>query len=186
MWPICYQLSRKELCLRVSKSLLDMRFFPNLPAIQEAPVWSLSQEDSLKKGNDNPILHSCLENSMNRGAWHAAVHGFAELDMTEWLTLTLSDMKYKSTNIASNCLSRDALNVHSLVPPRHQSPPAVPSSVDISHCASCVCTFLSCIWLKLLWLIIFGNSVIIQTCANWTSVCSPTLWSILCSVRFQL
>ena len=79
-----------------------------------------------EKGNDNLILYYCLENSMNRGAWHAAVHDFTELNMTEWLTLTLSDMKYKSANIASSCLSRDALTVHSLVPPRHQSPPTAP------------------------------------------------------------
>ena len=27
------------------------------------------------EGNDNPLQHSCLENSMNRGAWQATVHG---------------------------------------------------------------------------------------------------------------
>ena len=26
-------------------------------------------------GNGNPLQHSCLENSMGRGAWWAAVHG---------------------------------------------------------------------------------------------------------------
>ena len=26
-------------------------------------------------GNDNPLQYSCLENSMDRGAWKAAVHG---------------------------------------------------------------------------------------------------------------
>ena len=34
-------------------------------------------------GNGNPLQHSCLENSMNRGAWQATVHGVAESDMTE-------------------------------------------------------------------------------------------------------
>ena len=29
-------------------------------------------------GNGNPLQYSCLENSMNRGAWRAAVHGAAE------------------------------------------------------------------------------------------------------------
>ena len=34
-------------------------------------------------GNDNPLQYSCLENSMDRGAWWATVHGMAkELDMT--------------------------------------------------------------------------------------------------------
>ena len=26
------------------------------------------------EGNDNPLQYSCLENSMGRGAWRAAVH----------------------------------------------------------------------------------------------------------------
>ena len=26
-------------------------------------------------GNGNPLQYSCLENSMDRGAWQAAVHG---------------------------------------------------------------------------------------------------------------
>ena len=29
-------------------------------------------------GNGNPLQYSCLGNSMNRGAWQAAVHGFAK------------------------------------------------------------------------------------------------------------
>ena len=27
------------------------------------------------RGNGNPLQYSCLENSMNRGAWWATVHG---------------------------------------------------------------------------------------------------------------
>ena len=35
-------------------------------------------------GNGNPLQYSCLENSMDRGAWRATVYGIAkELDMTE-------------------------------------------------------------------------------------------------------
>ena len=29
-------------------------------------------------GNGNPIQYSCLENSMDRGAWQAAFHGAAK------------------------------------------------------------------------------------------------------------
>ena len=32
--------------------------------------------------NGNPLQYSCLENPMDRAAWQATVHGFAELDMT--------------------------------------------------------------------------------------------------------
>ena len=27
------------------------------------------------EGNDNPLLYSCLENPIDRGAWRAIVHG---------------------------------------------------------------------------------------------------------------
>ena len=35
------------------------------------------------EGNDNPLQHSCLGNSMDREAWQVTVHGVAkESDMT--------------------------------------------------------------------------------------------------------
>ena len=33
-------------------------------------------------GNGNPFQYSYLENSMDRGAWQATVHGTAKSDMT--------------------------------------------------------------------------------------------------------
>ena len=35
------------------------------------------------EGNGNPLQYSCLENSMDRGAWRATVHEVAESDISE-------------------------------------------------------------------------------------------------------
>ena len=43
----------------------------NLPTMQVE--WGRSPEE----GNGNPLQCSCLENSMDRGAWRATVHGLA-------------------------------------------------------------------------------------------------------------
>ena len=43
------------------------------------------------EGNVYPVQYTCLENSMDRGAWRATVHGVTESDMTN-LTILLSDL----------------------------------------------------------------------------------------------
>ena len=64
----------------------------NLLAVLEAWVQWLGQEDPLEKGgHGNPHQYSCLENSMNRGAWWTTVHG-----VTNSWTL-LSDQHYGAT-----------------------------------------------------------------------------------------
>ena len=40
-------------------------------------------------GNGNSLQCSCLENSMDRGAWQATVHGVTESDTTEHITHTI-------------------------------------------------------------------------------------------------
>ena len=37
--------------------------------------------------NVNLLQYSCLENPMDRGAWQATIHGVAELDMAEQLSI---------------------------------------------------------------------------------------------------
>ena len=47
----------------------------NLPVMQEIWVQSLGQENLLEKRNGCPLQYSGLENSMDREAWQATVHG---------------------------------------------------------------------------------------------------------------
>ena len=42
------------------------------------PGLSPGSERSPGEGNDNPFQYSCLENSIDRGACWATVHGFAK------------------------------------------------------------------------------------------------------------
>ena len=41
------------------------------------------------EGNGNPLQYSCLENSMDRGAWWATVHGVAN----SWTRLTMTNTR---------------------------------------------------------------------------------------------
>ena len=48
-------------------------------AMQETWIRSLGQDrGSLETGDGYPFQHSCLENSMDRGAWLATVHGITK------------------------------------------------------------------------------------------------------------
>ena len=50
----------------------------NLPAMQAIWIQSLGWEDSPGEGNGYPLQYSDLENSMDRGAWQATVHGITK------------------------------------------------------------------------------------------------------------
>ena len=58
------------------------------------------------EGNDNPLQYSCLENSMDRGAWQAIYSpwGCKELDMTEQLSLTLTHSCFGAQALGHACL----------------------------------------------------------------------------------
>ena len=47
------------------------------------------------RGHGNPLQHSCLENSMDRGAWRAIVHGVAK----SWTLNTLLSWKWKTLSL---------------------------------------------------------------------------------------
>ena len=47
----------------------------NLPLVQETQVQCLGWEDSPGEANSYSFQYCCLENSMDREAWQAAVHG---------------------------------------------------------------------------------------------------------------
>ena len=79
--------------------------------MQNTLVPSLVGEDSPGEGNDNPLKNSRLENSMDRGAWQAAVHGgrkvrhdlatkqqqFRDLEASDHWILVLSLAQVKAT-----------------------------------------------------------------------------------------
>ena len=58
-----------------SRASLVFNTVKNLPAMWETQVQSLGQEDPLDKGI---LQYSCLENSMDRGAWKATVDEIAK------------------------------------------------------------------------------------------------------------
>ena len=63
--------------------------FPDDPVVRNLPATAGDVGSipglgrSPGEGNGNPRLYSCLENSMDRGAWRARVHGVAEESQTQ-------------------------------------------------------------------------------------------------------
>ena len=62
----------------------------NPHAMREIRVWSLGGEDSPGGGNGNPLQSSCWENSTDRGAWRATVHGATK----SWTRLSMDFSKW--------------------------------------------------------------------------------------------
>ena len=60
---------------------------PALQETQETWVQSLGWEDPLEKEMATPSGILAWKNRMNKGAWQATVHGIAESDITEQLSV---------------------------------------------------------------------------------------------------
>ena len=80
------QKARKEDCQPSSlqRASLIAQLVKNLPAMQETPLWFLGRKDPTGEGIGYPLWYSGLENSMDYSPW-----GSKELDMTEWLSLSV-------------------------------------------------------------------------------------------------
>ena len=74
------------------KELKRVRVFPSDTVVKNLPANAGDTRDvgsipesgrSPGGGNGNPLQHSYLENSMDRGAWRATVHGSQRVRMTE-------------------------------------------------------------------------------------------------------
>ena len=68
-------------------SLMNVRSFPGGTVLKNLPANAGDRRDtgllpgsgrSTGVGDSKPLQYSCLENSMDRGAWKATVHGVAE------------------------------------------------------------------------------------------------------------
>ena len=61
--------------------------YQGFPGGSNSKICPCSAGDSLEKSpgekNGYPLEYSCLENSIERGAWRATVHGVAELNTSE-------------------------------------------------------------------------------------------------------
>ena len=60
-------------CVYTTQASSVAQTVKNLPAVQDTRIQSLGQDPG--EGNGNPLQYSYLKNSMDRGAWQAAVHG---------------------------------------------------------------------------------------------------------------
>jgi len=77
--PLSFEFSRQEWASLASsdgeESACNMGDLSSIPGLERPPGG----------GNGNPLWYSCLENSMDRRAWWATVHGVAK----SWTLLSI-------------------------------------------------------------------------------------------------
>ena len=78
---------------------------PDLGSDGKESAWNMGDPGSIPgsgrspgEGNGNPLQYSCLENSVDRGAWQATVHGIAK-SCTRLSDLTPSLFYARSGNV---------------------------------------------------------------------------------------
>ena len=82
--------------------------------ISEPSLWYLLYL-IIGEANGNTHQYSCLENSMGRGARQATVHGVAELDTTERLTLYEWNIRRWQVNLVEHVNGKPALLIPFLI-----------------------------------------------------------------------
>ena len=102
--------------------------------MQEMGVQSLSWEDPLEKGT---ATHSCLENSMDRGAWQATVRGVSRVghDLVTkrpLILLSLFVSMFNSVQFSRSVVS-DSLQLHESQHARPPCPSPIPGVHSHSH-----------------------------------------------------
>ena len=85
-WPF-FQVGHPS-CLSVSHLLLFFIFL-SLSLLCTQTLTHPQPSTHMYTGNDYPLQYSRLDNSMDRRAWLAIIHGVTETDTTEQLTLSL-------------------------------------------------------------------------------------------------
>ena len=90
---------------------LVAQMLKNLSTMPETGSTSWSRRSPGER-NGYPLQYSCLENSMDRGAWWATVHWVPESDRTEQLTFHFFFLYWKLT-LCQSCWLMISLNPHS-------------------------------------------------------------------------